>query len=140
MNYIEEKRDLFIIDDKYYLAHCISKDAKMGAGIAVEFRKRYPELESLSKNWRHENNIGECRLVNKVFNLITKERYWHKPTYSSLEESLISMRKIIKDREIKYLAMPKIGCGLDRLTWNNVRILIKEVFKDTDIEILVCFI
>ena len=26
----EEKRNLFEVDDKYYLAHCISSDCKMG--------------------------------------------------------------------------------------------------------------
>ncbi len=34
--------------------------------------------------------------------------------------------------------MPKIGCGLDGLNWDIVRSIIKEVFKDTDIEILIC--
>ena len=35
----EEKRNLFEVDDKYYLAHCISEDCAMGAGIAVDFNK-----------------------------------------------------------------------------------------------------
>ena len=39
---------------------------------------------------------------------------------------------------VKKIAMPKIGCGLDRLNWNIVRSIIKEVFEDTDIEILIC--
>jgi hypothetical protein len=34
--------------------------------------------------------------------------------------------------------MPIIGCGLDRLQWDKVSEIIKDVFKDTDIEILVC--
>ena len=37
----EEKRDLFTVDSKYYLAHCISDDFALGKGIAVEFRSRY---------------------------------------------------------------------------------------------------
>lgn len=28
-------RDLFTMPEEYFLAHCISSDAKMGAGIAV---------------------------------------------------------------------------------------------------------
>ncbi|WP_243644230.1 hypothetical protein [Paenibacillus pinisoli] len=46
MEFIEIKKDLFSMADEYFLAHCISSDAKMGAGIAVEFRKRF-KLKSL---------------------------------------------------------------------------------------------
>ena len=31
--------------------------------------------------------------------------------------------------------MPKIGCGLDKLQWGKVREIIKEEFKDVDIQI-----
>lgn len=37
MTYKEEKRDLFRVDTDYYLAHCISADFALGAGIAKEF-------------------------------------------------------------------------------------------------------
>ena len=39
---------------------------------------------------------------------------------------------------IKKIAMPVIGCGLDRLNWADVSEQIKSVFTDTDVEILVC--
>lgn len=44
MTYKEEKRDLFTVDDSYYLAHCISADFKLGAGIAVEFDRHFDLL------------------------------------------------------------------------------------------------
>jgi len=31
----EERKDLFTVDESYYLAHCIAADFRMGAGIAV---------------------------------------------------------------------------------------------------------
>ena len=40
--------------------------------------------------------------------------------------------------ECKKIAIPVIGCGLDGLEWCKVSEIIKEVFKGTDIEILVC--
>lgn len=33
--------------------------------------------------------------MDNVLNLITKEKYWYKPTYQSMEEALIKMRKIV---------------------------------------------
>ena len=36
----EEKRDLFTMPEDYALAHCISADFALGAGIAKEFDKK----------------------------------------------------------------------------------------------------
>ena len=131
----EEKRNLFEVDDKYYLAHCISEDCAMGAGIAVDFQKRFNLRNKLFKcNIKYPT----CIPVGRVYNLITKAKYWNKPTYNSLESTLIGMRELALLGDIKFIAMPKIGCGLDRLQWGKVREMLHEVFKDTDIEILVC--
>ena len=72
-----------------------------------------------------------------VINLVTKERYWHKPTYSSLKASLINAKQIILRNNIKHISMPVIGCGLDRLQWSKVSKMVKEIFADTDVEIVV---
>ena len=39
MIYNEIKEDLFKNKNEYYLAHCISKDFALGAGIAKDFNK-----------------------------------------------------------------------------------------------------
>ena len=70
-------------------------------------------------------------------NLITKERYWQKPTYDTLQAALNAAKSQLPP-DCKKIAMPIIGCGLDRLQWNKVSEIIKDVFKDTDIDILVC--
>lgn len=134
----EEKTDLFTVDNKYYLAHCISDDFALGKGIAVEFRNRYNMGSKLRQ--LYPNGLGGvgCVLIENVFNLITKEKYWHKPTYLTLKRSLQDMRDIVLENDIKYIAMPRIGCGLDRLQWVNVKEILNEVLGDLDIEILVC--
>lgn len=145
MIYKEEKRDLFSVSDDYYLAHCISSDYALGAGIAVEFNKRFDMKrklnEKMPKCWefmkKHEID-GICIVIDHVLNLVTKERYWHKPTYNSIEDSLDSMRQVCKSYGIKKVAMPLIGCGLDRLRWDKVSEIIKKIFQNEDIEILVC--
>jgi len=138
MQLIEKKMNLFEVPKEYKLAHCISSDCEMGAGIAVEFQKRFKlkiYLLSLPKEQRrHPNSI----YVNGVFNLITKKFYYNKPTIESLTEAVIVMKNQALLLDIHKIAMPKIGCGLDRLQWGKVREIIQEVFNDTDIEILVC--
>jgi len=148
MTYKEEKRDLFTVDDSYYLAHCISADFKLGAGIAVEFDKRfncrkrlfemYPSSRVPYWDKLQDRFKGLCTITDPVYNLITKRNYWNKPTLTTMENALLWMKEDCEIRKIDKLAMPKIGCGLDKLHWEDVSALIKKVFDDTDIEILVC--
>ena len=145
MIYKEEVRDLFAVSEEYYLAHCISADFGMGKGIVIEFNKRFDMKRKLQSKypdyineWHRRKWSFNCILEEKVFNLITKERYFHKPTYDSLYGALNLMKFISIQKAITKIAMPIIGCGLDRLQWDKVSEIIKEIFKDTDIEILVC--
>ena len=145
MEYKEEVKDLFSVSDDYYLVHCISADFGMGKGIVVEFNKRFDMKNKLVSKYgdylnawdSHFEETVPCIKEGRVFNLITKRNYWHKPTYKTLEDSLIAL-KCLCFGEIDKLAMPIIGCGLDRLEWNEVSKMIKELFEDTNIEILVC--
>ncbi|MFX1251811.1 MAG: macro domain-containing protein [Promethearchaeota archaeon] len=142
MEYREIQQDLFAVGTEYHLAHCISSDCNMGAGIAVLFKNKFnikaPLLQMDSKLRKHPTCIkieGTC-----VFNLITKERYYQIPTYASIQESLIKMKNQAMKEGINKIAMPKIGSGLDKKKWEKVRETIKDVFKDTNIEILVCYL
>lgn len=134
-----ETKDLFSVPQGYYLAHCISADFALGAGIAKVFDNIYSMRYKLFKFY--DNYVyrgGDALLVDNVFNLVTKSKCFHKPTYDSLRESLEVMKEIMDDCAITKLAMPMIGCGLDRLQWENVYDIICEVFEDTDVEILIC--
>ena len=144
MIYKEEVRDLFSVPEDYYLAHCISADFGMGKGIVVEFNKRFDiknklltKYPNFVNDYHHYKYGGMALIEGRVINLITKERYWEKPTYKTLRNAL-NIAKIRLPLECKKIAMPVIGCGLDRLEWSKVSDIIKDVFSDTDIEILVC--
>lgn len=143
----EEQRDLFTVPTDYILVHCISADLVMGAGIAKEFTRRGVKAQ-LQRDYQ-DIEVGDCLVSDTTgwraeFNLVTKEKYWQKPTYDSLKTALVNARinaKILAlmndDKPVK-LAMPKIGCGLDHLQWVKVKEIIEEVFANTDVEILVC--
>ena len=138
MKYTEIKGDLFKVSGDYVLAHCISSDAKMGAGIAVQFKKRF-DLTNTTRIGNTEGlPVGTAFMEGRVINLITKQRYFHKPTYKTFTSSMEDMKRIAIENNIQKIAMPKIGAGLDRLSWAKNREIIKETFKDIEIEILVC--
>ncbi len=151
----EEKKDLFELVGKYALVHCISDDVAMGIsnagkrfGIAALFNDKFPEMKNIVMIRKETDGIGTCCLYSKyennqwirVFNLITKNMYWNKPTYKTLTNSLTDLRKQCVELDIKCIAMPKIGCGLDGLQWSKVKEILTEEFKHFDIEILVCYL
>jgi hypothetical protein len=119
MTYKEEVRDLFSVPDDYYLAHCISADFEMGKGIAVEFNKHFDMKNKLKTKYPDYiykfGSGGECLLEGRVLNLVTKARYFQKPTMSTLSFALRRMKCICLGYNITKVAMPTIGCGLDRL-------------------------
>lgn len=150
MVYNEIHKDLFTVSDDYFLAHCISADFGMGAGIVVQFNKRFNMKHKLfdmfdgnivnawDMNGKTGNPQGTCIKVDRVLNLITKREYWSKPTYETFTQAILSMKNVALENNITKIAMPLIGCGLDKLKWNKVSEIIQNTFKDTNIEILVC--
>lgn len=139
----EENRDLFTVPQGYYLAHCISGDYALGAGIA----KQFDDVYNMKNKLHHQfpipigekfAHLGEALLIDNVFNLVTKRKCYQKPTYSDLYVALEDMYYQIEEKEITKLAIPLIGCGLDKLQWEKVKEDIEEIFEDYDIDILVC--
>ena len=139
MTITTEKRDLFTMPQGYYLAHCISADFALGAGIAKVFDQVYNMRFKLFRRYPdYEYHGGDAILIDNTFNLVTKRKCWHKPTYESLRESLEMMREQLEFMDATKLAMPWIGCGLDKLQKDNVYDIICEVFEDMDIDIVIC--
>ena len=138
----EITQDLFTVSKDYVLVHCISADFALGAGIAKIFRDKGVRDELLSK---YDSPVPGAPLLTAStgwageINLVTKAQYWHKPTYNSLRTALLKAKHdIIIPNGYTKLAMPRIGCGLDRLLWARVKAILCEIFADTDIEIVVC--
>ena len=146
MIYEELKTDLFEMPEDYYFAQCISADFAMGKGIAVEFNKHFNTKQKIMFYSTFEDrwDLGEhgtCLLTDRVYNLITKRNYWMKPTYETLQRALDAMVVMVQNNpDVKHIAMPKIGCGLDRLSWPVVSAMIQNTFQSCDVHIIVCYL
>jgi hypothetical protein len=134
-----EQRDLFTVPQGYYLAHCISADFALGAGIAKTFDEIYNMRFKLFREYdMYTYEGGDALPIDNVFNLVTKPKCYHKPRYEAIREALETMKDMMEMNATTKLAMPKIGCGLDRCNWDKVYEIICEVFEGTDVEILIC--
>ncbi|XP_035501371.1 ADP-ribose glycohydrolase OARD1 [Scophthalmus maximus] len=130
--------DLFSCGGDEALAHCISEDCRMGAGIALVFRQRFRGEEELKEQ---KKLTGQCAVLKRdrrfVYYLITKKKARHKPTYDSLTLSLEDMRSHCVKNGVTRISMPRIGCGLDRLDWTRVCEILEQVFRHTHVCITV---
>lgn len=142
---VEIHSNLFVIK-KCTLVHCVSADFAMGRGISLEFSKRFGQVDFLKKQ---NKKVGELAYLSASTNnnkdltcyyiyLVTKERYFHKPTLQNFQECLNSLKKFCQEKNIEKLAMPRIGCGLDKLSWSVVKSMILKTFKNVNVEIIVC--
>lgn len=155
--WIEENRKNNVI----FLLHCISHDRALGAGIAKAIDERFQEKESIQRafgnaaEWTGHGysltcphpTIEEVSPRIHVCNLVTKEHYWDKPTYMSLDEALTNCRPIVMNG-INYakreglglkVVMPKIGCGLDKLDWRRVHEMV-ALWAGLDLDVTVCYL
>lgn len=129
--------DLFSAPEKYALAHCVAVDMHMGAGIAVKFREKFGRVTLLEAQNPKVGSIAVLNVDNRtVYYLVTKKLSSQKPKYADLLRSLLAMRKHMRANGVRQLAIPKIGCGLDRLEWERVLDLLYRTFHTEAVEIV----
>lgn len=152
--YREKKGDLFqdVIPGHskptgVFYVQCISADKAMGAGIALEFNRMFNTKISLIKKLKEDERdikIGDCEFVSPVFNIVTKNLYWQKPTISEFKLGLTNLLSSIEDykiiqknnedsEKIREIRMPMIGCGIDKLKWSNVRKELQNLGADLEL-------
>jgi len=132
--------NLFDASAEFSLCHCVSRDFHMEAGIAKKWNAKYP----YSRNALMSQNVpvGGVATMSRsgkasLYYLVTKEWYGLKPTLPALKKSLEAMRERMQEQWVTKLAMPRIGCGLDKLNWRDVKNTLFDVFKHADVLIVV---
>ncbi|KAK9881526.1 hypothetical protein WA026_016407 [Henosepilachna vigintioctopunctata] len=138
MHVIEQDMNLFTVGEDYSLAHCVAEDMKMGCGIAVQFRRRFPNAVLLNMREKSGGLIAVKHKARYIYYMVTKKISSGKPTYGTFWSSLKKLRDHMQQNQVKKLAIPRIGCGLDRLNWKIVKLMLEYLFRSMDVFILVC--
>ena len=135
---LEVRGDLFSAPSSSSLCHCVSRDFRLGKGIAKLFREKFGRIDELKSSGAR---VGEVAVLKEkkrfIYNLVTKEIYSGKPTYETLRRSLEEMKDHARANGVSSISMPLIGCGLDGLSWPAVRTLVKNVFLKENLTITV---
>lgn len=127
--YREVMGDVFRIE-KGAIAHCITSDYSLGAGLAKDLDEKYA-LKSTLRNIG-TNIYPDCLLIKNgdlnIFNLVTKKDRYDHPTYDNLEETIIKLKEQMIEEDIDTVYIPQIGCGKDRLDWKKVKPILQKIF------------
>lgn len=120
----------------------------MGKGIALMFKERFPEN---TKAYETACKAGNVRVGSMfvtpgveldgprwIINFPTKEN-WRNPTKLEwVESGLVALKREIREKGIRSIAIPPLGCGNGGLDWNVVRPLVEEALKALDgVEVVV---
>lgn len=140
------KGDLFSSTDEA-MAHCVSRDFAMGAGVAKGFRAKFGRVEELKAQNPKIGGMAFIDVWNKkrmgtqtIFYMVTKNKYFEKPTLKTVKKSLEATRDAMMDMGLRSLSMPMIAAGLDQLSWPLVLREIEDVFNQTDIVITIWYL
>lgn len=128
--------NIFRAPSHYVIAHAISADLKLGAGIARQIQNRFQVREQI-RNQRHL--VGDAVYTTHnprgIYNLVTKWRFFNKPHYADIERALIALRDDMMARRLSHLAVPEIACGLDGCYLPIIIRMIEKIFRNTGIQI-----
>ncbi|KAH8322105.1 hypothetical protein KR059_003118 [Drosophila kikkawai] len=136
--YREQNGDLFGAKSDFSLCHCVAADLRMGKGIAVKFRNKFGQVLTLQRQNVQPGGVAILQDQQRfVYYLVTKQTSWGKPTYQLLHSSLHAMRQHMISHNVRKIAMPRIGCGLDGLNWAKVKEMICQIFQSDAVELVV---
>jgi O-acetyl-ADP-ribose deacetylase (regulator of RNase III) len=128
------------------LVNAVNCVGVMGRGIALKFRKAFPEnfkiYEAACK--RGEVKPGEMLVFDThqvtnpryIINFPTKRHWRDQSRITDIESGLKALVKEVHDRGISSIAVPALGCGLGGLKWSEVRPRIEKAFaKVPDVQV-----
>jgi O-acetyl-ADP-ribose deacetylase (regulator of RNase III) len=124
--------------DAEALVNTVNCEGFMGKGIALQFKKAFPEN---FKAYAQACRAGEVRvgrmfvfstgsMVNPkyIINFPTKRRWREKSRIEDIESGLEALVDEVRRLKLSSVAVPPLGCGLGGLDWAVVRPLIERAF------------
>jgi len=133
-----------IFDDEFKaIVNPVNTRGVMGAGLALEFKKRYPENFNIYRKacLNKEMDIGKLCVVeldNKIIiNFPTKRDYRDKSDYEYIKSGMKELSIWLKKNKPENIAIPRLGCGLGGLEWYKVKRIICDCLSNIDVDIYI---
>lgn len=125
------------------LVNTVNTVGVMGKGIALEFKKRYPDMFDAYKKQCDKHNLVIGKLMlwyaadHWILQFPTKE-HWRNPSkLEYIEKGLMTFVRKYADYNITSVAFPKLGCGNGELNWPEVKKLMEKYLGNLPIDVYV---
>lgn len=120
----------------------------MGAGVALAFKKRFPEMfaDYVQKCKARQIHPGQPSvwvqrdMISKeiaIVNFPTKDDWRNPSKYSYIEDGLQWFSRYLEDKKGKIVTLPALGCGHGGLEWSTVRAMILSKLENSPADIYV---
>jgi O-acetyl-ADP-ribose deacetylase (regulator of RNase III) len=117
----------------------------MGKGLALDFKRRYPEMFKKYKEFCDKRELSPGRVAfwastegsgPFVCLFPTKFHFREKSTLNSIDRGFQAFIEFAPTVHIKSAAFPKVGCGLGGLNFErHVRPLFEKYFRNSALQI-----
>ena len=138
------KGDLFGVpaDIRVNTVNCVGI---MGKGIALEFKKRYPEMFTNYRKACRDGSLVPGKLWmwiddatgDAIVNFPTKLHWRDDSRYEYIQNGLVVLERFLFARPDLSVVMPALGCGNGNLEWARVSEMIRKILGSLDNDITV---
>ncbi len=134
--------------DTEALVNTVNTVGVMGKGIALAFKKAFPENFKIYRQLCEDKkfDIGDLLITNTgqirpkfIVNFPTKKHWRRRSEIEFIEIGMKKLVKEIKEKQIKSIAIPPLGCGNGGLNWSDVKTVILRELEgvDKDVEVVI---
>lgn len=132
------KRGNLIETDAEALVNTVNCEGFMGKGIALQFKKAFPENFQAYERACRAGEVRPGRMfvfstgtfMNPKFiiNFPTKRKWRERSRIEDIRRGLEDLIEVTQRLQIASIAVPPLGCGLGGLDWRNVKSIIEQAF------------
>ena len=127
-------------DPSLPILHCISHDARLGAGVARELNQKLNFRNQILAVQRSMPGLVVTYGQRTVLNLLTKWRYFDKPTLNNFKQALLALRNFVLLHNVQEIATVRLGTGLDRLALDDVLEALATIFYDVNVRVYMYYL
>jgi O-acetyl-ADP-ribose deacetylase (regulator of RNase III) len=130
------------------LVNTVNEVGVMGKGIALQFRDAFPDSARVYEHEAKAKRVhvgtmlvtaGAALLGPRLIIHFPTKKNWRQPSQLSwIREGLLDLVRVIRQEEIRSIALPPLGCGNGGLDWALVRPEIERalgVLSDVDVTV-----
>ena len=129
-----------LAEDVEALVNTVNCVGVMGRGIALQFKKAYPEnfhayAEACKSGEVRPGHMfvyetGALTNPRYIVNFPTKRHWRNNSRMDDIESGLRALANVIRERGIRSIAVPPLGSGLGGLEWREVRPCIEQALGE----------